>query len=59
MKEARHLNVLAAAVHSAISVLNLLASGYNALRGHKRRAVFHLGVAVYEAHAVYQHTKEE
>lgn len=58
-RESQQLNVLAGSVHAVISALNLLAFGYNALRGKRYRATFHLGVAIYEAHAVYQHAKEK
>ena len=59
MKDKQQLNVLAGAVHGVMCALNLLAFGYSALRGKRIRATFHLGAAIYEAHAVSLHAKEE
>ena len=52
------LNVLAGAVHGTVCALNFLCFAYNALQGHRKRALLHLGIAVYEARAVHLHVQE-
>ena len=55
----QQLNVLGGGVHTVIATLNFLAFGYNALKGHKVRATFHLGVAIYEVYAVSTHVHDK
>ena len=52
------LSELAGGVHATVGAANLLISYYNWRKGNKKRAVFHLGIAIFEAICFHDHFKE-
>lgn len=58
MNAKKLLEELAAGVHGAVGAANLLIAAYNYKKGNPKRAIFHLGLVVWEGLAFHEHLKE-